>query len=122
MPKLNTNKQIASLYGDGKLDEDDIEPLDQLRSNVIDAYSEGKINEKHYESLRNEISTLYEEIFRKKIAALDNKNGGSLVKKPIQQQLAQIRNEIKYAFSKGKINEKHYALLNKDISKLDSKQ
>ena len=34
---------------------------------------------KHYESLRGEISTLYEEIFRKKIAALDGKNNYYLV-------------------------------------------
>jgi hypothetical protein len=44
------------------------------------------------------------------------------VKKPIQEQLAQIRNEIELAFSKGKINEKHYDLLNKVISKLDIKE
>jgi hypothetical protein len=44
------------------------------------------------------------------------------VKKPIQQQLAQLKNETKYAFSKGKINEKHYDLLNEDISKLDGKE
>jgi hypothetical protein len=36
--------------------------------------------------------------------------------------LTKIRNEIKYAFSKGNINEKHYALLNEDISKLDGKE
>jgi hypothetical protein len=121
--KLNYyHKQIASLYGDGKLDEKDIEALDRLRSRVSDAYSEGKINEKHYESLRAEISILYEEIFRKKMAALDSTNNYSVVKKPIQDQLAQIRNEIKYSFSKGKLNEKHYALLNEDISKLDSKE
>jgi hypothetical protein len=36
--------------------------------------------------------------------------------------LAQIRNEVELAFSKGKINEKHYALLNADISKLDGKE
>jgi hypothetical protein len=40
----------------------------------------------------------------------------------MQEQLAQFRNEIKYAFSKGKINEKHYTLLNEDISKLDGKE
>jgi YVTN family beta-propeller protein len=121
--KLNYyHKQIASLYGDGKLDENDIEALDRLRSRVSDAYAEGKINDKHYETLRGEISTLYEEIFRKKIATLDSNNNYSVVKKPIQQQLAQIRNEVELAFSKGKINEMHYDLLNKAISNLDSKE
>ncbi len=52
----------------------------------MDAYSKGKINEKHYESLRNEISTLYEEIFRKKIDSLDN-DKNSPIKKSRQEQL-----------------------------------
>jgi hypothetical protein len=119
--KLNYyHKRISSLYGDGKLDENDIEPLNRLRTNIIDAYSKGLINEKHYESLRDEISILYEEIFRKKIATLDN-NNYSVVKKPIQERLAQIRNEVEYAYSEGKINEKHYELLSKAISNLESK-
>ena len=116
------HKQIASLYGDGKLDENDIEALDRLRSRILDAYSEGKLNEKHYESIRGEISTLYEEIFRKKITALDSNNSYSVVSKPAQEQLTQMRNEVELAFSKGKINEKHYDLLNKAISKLDGKE
>jgi YVTN family beta-propeller protein len=119
--KLNYyHKQIASIYGDGKLDEDDIERLDQLTSSVIDAYSEGKINEKHYESLKNEISILYEEIFRKKIGLLDNNNPSN--NKATQKQLSQIRNEVENAYSKGKISEKHYDLLNKAISNLESKE
>jgi hypothetical protein len=121
--KLNYyHKQIASLYGDGKLDENDIEALDQLRSRVANSYSEGKLNEKHYESLRAEISTVYEEIFRKKIAALDGKNSYSVVKKPIEQQLSQLRDEVELAFSKGKITDKHFDLLSKAISKLDGKE
>ena len=72
--------------------------------------------------MRGEISTLYEEIFRKKIAALDGKNNYSVVKRPTQERLAQVRNEIEYSFSKGKINEKHYDLLTKAISNLDDKE
>jgi YVTN family beta-propeller protein len=120
--KLNYyHKQIASLYGDGKLDESDIEALDRLRSRVLDAYSQGKINEKHYESLGNEISILYEEIFRRKIDSLDNNNKTSN-NKTTREQLDKIRNEVEYAYSKGKINDKHYDLLNKAISKLESKE
>jgi YVTN family beta-propeller protein len=121
--KLNYyHKQIASLYRDGRLDKGDLEPLDRLRSIVANAYAEGKLNEKHYESLEGEISTLYEEIFRKKIAALNSNNNYSVVKKSMQEQLAQIRNEVEYAFSMGKINEKHYDLLIKIIANLDSKE
>jgi DNA-binding beta-propeller fold protein YncE len=121
--KLNYfHKQIASLYGDGKLDENDIEALDRLRKKIGDAYSEGKINDKHYESLKNEISTLYERIFRKRINDSVNNNGYSAIKKPRQEQLVEIRNDIEYAYSEGKINEKHYDLLTKAISNLDSKE
>ena len=43
--KLNYyHKEIASLYDDGKLDENDMEKLDRLRGRVTDAYSEGKVN------------------------------------------------------------------------------
>jgi hypothetical protein len=83
------------------------------------ACSEGKINEKHYESLRNEISILYEEIFRKKIDLLDSNPSNN---KATQEQLSQIRNEAENAYSRGKISEKHYDLLNKAISSLESKE
>jgi len=100
--------------------------LDRLRSNVADAHSERKINEKDYETLNGDISTLYQEIFRKRIAVLDSNNNDnyhhSVFKIPIQEQMAQIRNEVELAFSKGKLNEKHYILLNEDISKLDGKE
>jgi hypothetical protein len=115
--KLNYyHKKIASLYGDvGKLDKNDIEPLNRLRSSILDAYSKGKINEKHYESLKNETSILYEKIFRNRINdSLNNNNPSN--KKNTEEQLAQIRNELEYAYSEGKINEKHYNLLNKKIS------
>ena len=78
------HKQITAQ--EGKLDENDIEKLDDLRNSIGDAHSEGKLNDKHYESLRDEVSTLHEEIFRKKIAALDNGNKYSVVKKPVQEQ------------------------------------
>jgi YVTN family beta-propeller protein len=115
------HRQIATLNGEGKLDENHIRKLDVLRGEIADAYSKGELNEKHYERLQGEISTLYEEIFRRKISTLFYINSGSVVKKPIQQQLAQIRNEVELSFSKGKLTEKHYDLLNKAISKLDSK-
>lgn len=106
--KLNYyHKQIAILYDDGKLDENDIETLDRLRRRVSDAYSEGKLNERRYESLKEEISTLYEEIFRNKIASL-NDNRYSPIKKPTQDKVAQIRNEVEHCIFKRK--DKHEAL------------
>jgi hypothetical protein len=104
------------LNGDGKLDEKDIESLDQLRGNIIDAYSRGNLNEKDYENLKNETSVHYEKIFRRRIDdALNNSNNYSSKKIMTGEQLAQLRKEIKYAYSEGKINDKHYDLLNKDF-------
>jgi hypothetical protein len=102
---------------DTKLDENDIEPLNRLRSRILDAYSKGKINEKHYESLKNETSILYEKIFRNRINdSLNNNNPSN--KKTTEEQLAQIRNELEYAYSEGKLNEKHYTNLVNNISML----
>jgi hypothetical protein len=107
--KLNYyHKRIASLYRDGKLDKNDIEAIDRLRTNILDTYSNGKLNEKHYESLMDEISILYEKIFRKRVD--DSLNDGSK-KETTEEQLDKIETELEYAYSEGKINEKHYDLL-----------
>ena len=115
--KLNYfHKQISLLNGDGKLGEKDIESLDQLRGNIIDAYSRGNLNEKHNENLKNEMSVHYEKIFRRRIDdALNNSNNYTSKKIMTGEQLAQLRKEIKYVYSEGKINDKHYDLLNKDF-------
>lgn len=90
--------------------------MDQLRGNIIDAYSRGNLNEKHYENLKNEMSVHCEKIFRRRIDdALNNSYNYSSKKIMTGEQLAQLRKEIKYAYSEGKINDKHYDLLNKDF-------
>ena len=111
--KLNYyHKKIASLYwDDGKLDENDIQPLNRLRNSILDVYSEGKINEKHYESWKNETSILYEKIFRNRINDSLINNNYLSNNKTTEKQLAEIRNEIEYTYSEGKINEKHYTNL-----------
>jgi polyribonucleotide nucleotidyltransferase len=112
--KLNYyHKKIASLYVDnGKLDENDIGPLNQLRSRILDSYSKGKINEKHYESLKNETSLLYEKIFRNRINSVYNQSN----KEFIEKQLNKIEDDVEKAYSEGKISELHYNLLNANIS------
>lgn len=111
--KLNYyHKKIASLYwDDGKLDENDIQPLNRLRNSILDVYSEGKINEKHYESWKNETSILYEKIFRNRINDSLINNNYLSNNKTTEKQLVEIRNEIEYTYSEGKINEKHYTNL-----------
>ena len=60
------------MYDDGKLDQDDIQSLDNLRSDISDAYAKGKINDQHYTNLKDEISILYEEIYQKKIDSIQS--------------------------------------------------
>ena len=61
-------KRIDSLYDDGKLDDNDISSLDDLKREVIDTHARGKISDNQYQDLKNEISELYEEIYDKNLA------------------------------------------------------
>ncbi|HEY6588063.1 MAG TPA: hypothetical protein VIY98_07205 [Nitrososphaeraceae archaeon] len=109
---------IAFLYrDDGKLDENDIEPLNRLRSSILDAYSEGKLNERHYESLVNNISMLYQEVFKKEIDSLNSlTNNEDKIK-----LLSKVHSDIEDEYSKEKVTEKHYNLLKEKISELKRK-
>jgi YVTN family beta-propeller protein len=98
-------QKIKSLYNDGSLDENDLKDLDKLKIDITDAHSKGKINELHYNNFKNEISVLYEEIFKKRIKSLSSNN----------DQLEEIKSRIKDAYSKGKLTELHYKLLNEEI-------
>ncbi len=111
------HKKIASLYeDDGKQNENDIEPLNRLRSSILNAYSEGNLIEKHYESLKNETTLLYEKIFRNRINDSLNNDNYPVNKKSVEKQLAEVRSEIENAYSEGKLNEKHYINLVNNIS------
>jgi hypothetical protein len=98
-------KRISCLYNDGKLDENDIEPLDRLKRDITDAYAKGKIGDQHYANLKNEISMLYEKIYKKRIDSLNGKG-----------DLDAVKNDITSAYAEGKINELHYNLINEKIS------
>ena len=58
---------MKSLFDDNKLDERDINNLDDIECDATDAYSKGKINEIQYNCLKNEISIQNDKIFRKNI-------------------------------------------------------
>jgi len=64
--------------------------------------------------LKKEISLRYKEIYRKKIDSLDG-----LEKEEKEKQINQIQDEIEEAYSKEKINELHYNLLQKKLSKYE---
>ena len=64
--------------------------------------------------MKKEISLRYKEIYRKKIDSLDG-----LEKEEKEKQINQIQDEIEEAYSKEKINELHYNLLQKKLSKYE---
>ena len=51
------HKRIKSLYKNGKLDQNDIESLDKLKSDIDDAYAKGKITDQHYDWLNKKIES-----------------------------------------------------------------
>ena len=85
--------------------------LDKLKTDITDAPSTGKINELHYNSLKDEISILYEEIFKKRIESLNSNNN-----KDFQKKIHELRKNTKDAYSKGILTDLHYNLLNEEIS------
>ena len=108
--RLNSfHQQMALVYGDGKLDENDTDQLNILNKNISDSYAAGKINNEQYTHLKNEVSTAYQEIFKKRIESITERD---------TEALSKIKNDIKDAYSNGKIIELHYNLLNEQISDL----
>jgi hypothetical protein len=93
------------------LDKNDIEKLNKLRDNITDEYTRGRINKEQYDKLDDEISISYREIFTREINSLNSFYENDKVKK-----LSGIKNNIDVVHSKGKINDKHYIDLKKDIS------
>ena len=67
----------------------------------------GKLSNDHYTNLKNEISNTYQKIFKKRI--------DSIISSDIED-FSKIKNDIKDAYSDGKITELHYNLLNEKIS------
>ena len=108
---------LASLYDDGKLDENDIDHLDRINKNIINAYSQGKINNEQHSNLKNEISVIYQEIFKKRVNSFNH----SGKKDADREIIKKIEEDIKDAYSKGKISELHYNLLNEKVTKMTSK-
>ena len=116
--KLNYyHKKINLLFKDGKLDDNDIEPLDKLKTNISDAYAKGKINAEYYSNLKDEISVLYQEIINKRIQLLNNVSD----KGDKQKTIEKIKDDIYDAYSKTKLTKLHYNLLNKKILEYENK-
>jgi YVTN family beta-propeller protein len=106
--RLNSfHQQMALVFADGKMDENDTNQLNILNKNISDSYAAGKINNEQYTHLKNEVSTAYQEIFKKRIESITEQN---------TEAFGKIKNDIKGAYSAGEITELHYNLLNETIS------
>ena len=105
------HNKVKKLYTDGKLDRSDIRKLNDLRDNITDEYTRGKITKEQYDKLGDEISISYGEIFTKEI---DSMHRLSEIDKG--KQLSTIISNIEAMYAKGKINNEYYANLKKQIS------
>jgi YVTN family beta-propeller protein len=109
------HKNITHLWDDKELNEKDIPSLDKIKRDLSNAYSKGKINNEHSNYLNNEISTLYHDIFKKRIDALIIPNDENKKTKQVEK----IKDELADAYSKGKLIILHYNLLKEKISELE---
>jgi hypothetical protein len=106
--RLNSfHQQMALVYGDGKVDENDTYKLDELNKNVSDSYSAGKISNDQYTNLKTEVSAAYQKFFKKKIESFSDPN---------METVNKIRNEIEDAYNTGKLISEHYTDLKNEIS------
>lgn len=95
----------------GTIDEGDVRSLNELNSDIANDYSKGKISDKQYENMKNEISVLYQELHKKNI---DSSNPSP--EKFDVKELNNILSEIEDAYAKGKLNELHFTLLKDRIA------
>jgi hypothetical protein len=78
---------------------------------IEDIHVKGQIGNDYYTNLKKETSTIYEEIFEKRIESLKN-----LPEKDKGKLLVEIKDDLVEAYSKEKISELHYTLLEKKLS------
>jgi len=106
--RLNSfHQQMALVYGDSKLDENDTNQLNLLNRNISDSYAAGKISNEQFTNLKNEISIAYQEIFKKRI--------GSITEQDLEN-VNKLRNDITDAYSNGGLSKEHYTNLKNEIS------
>ena len=88
--------------------------LSEIKNDIKDTHTTGKISDEHYANLKNEVSTLSEEIFKKRMKSLNNLSEDDRVK-----LLVEIKDELSDAYSKEMINELHYSLLKEKLSRYE---
>ena len=106
--RLNSfHQQIDLIYADRKLDKNEIDQSNTLNKNISDSYAAGKISNEQYTHLKNEVSTAHQEIFKKRIELITERN---------IEDLGKINNEITDAYSNGKLSSEHYTNLKNELS------
>jgi YVTN family beta-propeller protein len=89
--RLNSfHQQMATVYADGKVDENDMDKLVKLNKNISDSYSAGEINNDQYTNLKSEVSAAYQKIFKRRIESITDPN---------TEVVNNIKNDIEDAYS-----------------------
>ncbi|MGB6594358.1 MAG: hypothetical protein WBE68_22905, partial [Candidatus Nitrosopolaris sp.] len=104
-------KEIDSLNKFYFSENDKVKRLSTIIDDIEDMHAKGKINHDYHTNLKKQTSILYEEIFNKRINSL---NGLSANEKG--KLLVEIEDDVSDAFSRGKISELHYNILEKKPS------
>ena len=91
----------------------DTEAVDKIKNETTNAYNDGKLSNEHYTNLKDEISNIYQKIFKKRIESITDPN---------TEAVNNIKNEIEDAYSDRKITELDYNLLNGKISRMLDKK
>jgi YVTN family beta-propeller protein len=105
------HNKLKELYNDCRLDRDDIQKLNNIRDNIADEYTRGKINKEQHDKLRDEISISYGKIFTKEMDSLNN-----LSENDKEKQLSAIKSDIEDMHVERKIDNEYYANFHKEIS------
>jgi len=110
------HNEVKSLYNDVELNSKDTKKLNELKNDIADDYSKGRINKEQYDKLGEEISVYYRKIFTNEIDSMKNLSENEKVK-----QLSGIKSNIEDAHAEGKINELHYNLLKERLGNYEKK-
>ena len=111
-------RKIGSINESLDIDLNQETNMNKIYADISDAYSTGMISKEHYTSLKNEISIAYQELYTKRIDSLKESHNRDVNREVLMDR---TKEEITNAYSKGKISELHYDLLNEKISKVTSK-
>jgi hypothetical protein len=96
---------------------DNLTRLSAIINDLEEMHAEGKINNERYAKLKKDTAILYQELFRRRIDSsntLQENDNGKL--------LDEIKEDISDAYSKDKISELHYTLLEKKLSNYEKQK